>query len=124
MAKLEPYFGPHTGPMKIYLGVFQVGSGSFPAFSDFQTQFAGSYSALGQSGTFNIAISLTDQNPASASGPCQVTLNDQTDDAATYHVSGPKLIITTALNDAPLDIYPGQHGTQVDNISNHNIWIG
>lgn len=124
MAKLEPYFGPHTGPMNIWLGIFQVGSGSFPAFSDFQAQFDGSYSAFGQSGTFNMALSLTDRNAASTSGPCQVTLNNQTDNAATYQVSGPKLIVTTTLNDAPLDIYASQNGTQVDNLSGHNIWIG
>jgi hypothetical protein len=124
MANLGAYFGPHTGQKKIYVGKFAVGSGSFPSFSNFQAQFAGSYSFLFYSGTFKIALSLSDQDSASKSGPCQVTLNDQTDNAATYKVSGKKLIVTTTLNDTPLQIYPSQNGTQVDNISNHNIWIG
>ena len=124
MAKLETYFGPHTGPMKIYLGIFQVGSGSFSAFSDFQAQFAGSYSALGHSGTFNIGVNLTDQKPENNSGPCEIALNNQTDNAATYQVSGQKLIVATTLNNTPLEIYASQDGTQVDNISDHNIWIG
>jgi len=124
MAKLEPYFGPHTGAMSLYLGIFQVGSGSFQAFSDFQVRFAGSYSALGHSGRFAIALGLTDQNAQSVSGACQLTLNNQTDNAATYQISEQKLVVTTALNNTPLEIYPSQNGTQVNNISNHNIWIG
>jgi len=124
MAKLGPFFGPHTGQLQIWVGPFDVGSGSFPAFGDYQAQFDGSYSAFGQSSTFKMALSLTDQNAQNTSGPCQVTLNNQTDNAARYQVSAPKLVITTTLNDAPLEIYPNQNGTQVDNVSSHNIWIG
>ncbi|HEX4410751.1 MAG TPA: hypothetical protein VH206_18425 [Xanthobacteraceae bacterium] len=124
MAKLKTYFGPHAGDMKIYLGFFQVGSGSFSFFSDYQSQFSGTYSALGNSGTFAITLNLTDQDAASTSGPCHIMLNAQTDNAATYAVDGDKLSVTTTLNDAPLEIYQSQNGTQVDNISNHNIWIG
>jgi hypothetical protein len=124
MAKLPAYFGPHTGKLQIYVAGFDIGSGSFSAFADFNAAFAGSYDFLGQSGQFTIAINLSDQNGTSASGPCQVTLNGQTDNAATYKVNGKKLTFTTSLNDTPLDIYVKQKGTQVDNISGHNIWIG
>ncbi len=124
MAKLVGFFGPHNGQLKIYVWNWQIGSGAFSAFSDFDCKFAGSYSAVGQSGTFAIGIVLTDQNPASGSGPCTVTLNDKIDSAASYQTNGQKLTITTKLNDAPLDIYPGEGGTQIDNISDHNIWIG
>jgi hypothetical protein len=124
MATLKPYFGPHTGPRKIYLGIFEVGSGSFPNFSDFQTEFDGSYAAFGHSGTFKIALNLTDHNAASTSGPCQVTLNGKADNAASYQIDSPKLVVKTSLNDTPLEIYQSQNGTQVDNISDHNIWIG
>jgi hypothetical protein len=124
MAKLGQYFGPHTGNRKIYLGIFQVGSGSFPNFSDFHAEFDGSYSALGHSGTFKIGLNLTDNNAGSTSGPCQVTLNGKTDNAASYKVNAPKLVIKTSLNDSPLEIYKSQNGTQVDHISDHNIWIG
>jgi hypothetical protein len=124
MAKLQPYFGPHAGTLKIYVASFDVGSGSFSAFADFQAAFAGSYDFLGQSGNFTIAINLSDQNGTSTSGPCQLTLNGQTDNTAMYKVNGKKLTFTTSLNDTPLDIYVKQKGTQVDNISGHNIWIG
>lgn len=124
MAKLEPYFGPHTGALRIFVGIFQVGSGDFPTFTDYQAAFVGSYSAFGQSGTFTISIALTDQNPSSTSGPCQIILNGKTDKAAKYQVNGPKLTITTVLAETPLNIYPNQNGTQVDNISGHSIWIG
>lgn len=124
MATLGPYFGPHTGHRNIYLGIFQVGSGSFPNFSDFQTEFDGSYSALGHSGTFKIGLDLTDRDAGSTSGPCAVTLNGRTDNAASYQVDTPKLVIKTTLNQTPLEIYKSQNGTQVDNISDHNIWIG
>lgn len=124
MAKLASYFGPHSGLLKIYVFIAQIGSGSFQTFDDFQAKFVGSYEVGGQPGTFTIAISLTDHNPASASGGCEITLNDKTDKVATYHASGQKLTITTKLNDTPIDVYVSQGGTQVDRISGHNIWIG
>jgi len=124
MARLGQYFGPHTGRRKLYLGIFPVGSGSFPNFSDFEAEFDGSYSAFGHSGTFKIGLKLTDQNAGSTSGPCQVTLNGKTDKTASYKVAAQKLIIKTSLNDSQLQIYKSQNGTQVDHISDHNIWIG
>jgi monoamine oxidase len=124
VAKLGQFFGPHSGTLKIYLAHFPVGSGSFNAFGDFVAEFSGSYSTIFASGNFTIAVSLTDQSPTSSSGPCRLTLNDQTDNAATYAVGGAKLTITTSLNSTPFDIYVSQGGTQVDNVSGHNIWIG
>ena len=58
------------------------------------------------------------------SGPCTLTLNGKTDKAATYQADSSKLTITTTLNAEPIDIYTKQSGTQVDNISGHNLWIG
>lgn len=124
MAKLGGFFGPHSGALRIFLGFFDIGSGMFGSFSDFAAKFAGSYDAMGQSGTFTINVALTDQNPTSPSGPCTITLNGKTDSAATYQTNGAKLTVTSTLNGAPLDIYPSQNGTQIDNISDHNIWIG
>ncbi len=102
MAKIAPYFGPHSGPLKIWLGIFQIGSGNFTAFSDFQADFAGTYSALGHSGRFAIKIALTDQNTASTSGACHIVLNGRTDNTATYEADGAKLTVKTVLNDTPL----------------------
>ena len=124
MAKLGGYFGPHSGTLNIYVGMFDIGSGTFGTFADFHANFAGSYDFMGESGKVALGIALTDQSPASASGPCTVTLNDKTDSAAKYQTNGQKLTIATTLNDAPLDVYPSQGGTQIDNISGHNLWIG
>lgn len=124
MAKLTKFIGPHDGQLKIYVGMWNVGSGRFKSCKDFELEFSGSYQAFGQSGEFAIAIQLTDQNPQSSSGPCSVTLNGTTDTDAEYSVAGERLTITTALNNAPIDLYVKQTGTQVDNISGHNLWIG
>jgi hypothetical protein len=110
--------------LNIYVSIFPIGSGSFTTFSDFQAKFVGSYTVAGQPGSFAIEIKLTDHNPTSTSGHCEVMLNGNMDNAATFRVSGQKLTITTHLNSTPIDVYVGQGGTQVDNISGHNIWIG
>ena len=124
MARLGQFFGPHTGTLKIYLAHFPVGSGNFTPFSDYSVEFTGSYSTIFASGNFTIAVTLTDQSAANSSGPCRLTLNEQTDSAASYSVSAQKLTVTTSLNNTPFDIYISQGGTQVDNVSGHNIWIG
>jgi hypothetical protein len=124
MATLDRYFGTHTGTLKIYIGAFQIGTGSFEAFDDFHAEFTGSYVVLGQPGTLTIGIWLNDDNPGSSSGPCEITISGKTDDAATYRVNGPKLTLTTKLNDTPVDVYGSQGGTQIDGVSGHNIWIG
>jgi hypothetical protein len=124
MAKLGPYFGTHTGDLKIYVDSFEAGSGSFNAFSDFEAEFAGTYQIFFYSGSLNIVIKLNDNNPTSPSGSCRLTLNDKTDAAATYRVDGQKLTLTTTLNDGPIDLYGSQGGTQIDGISGHKAWIG
>ena len=124
MAKLDPYFGPHTGKLSIYIGPFCVGSGSFKTFEQFKAEFAGAYAVLGQSGTVLLKIRLADAGPANSSGSCEIVLNDKTDDAAQYRVNEKKLTFTTRLNDTPIDVYRSQGGTQVDGVSGHNFWIG
>jgi hypothetical protein len=73
---------------------------------------------------FKIGLKLTDQNAGNTSGPCQVTLNGKTDNAASYKADAQKLTIKTSLHDSPLEIYKSKNGTQVDHISDHHIWIG
>lgn len=124
MAKLGPHFGSHNGSLKIYVGFFQVGSGAFTLFNDGEIDFAGSYQAFGQTGTFTIRIQLTDSSPAAVSGSCEVTLNASADATAQYEVHGTKLMIVTKLNPTPVAIYGNQGGTQIDGISGHNLWIG
>ena len=124
MAKLTTYFGTHTGALKIYVGMFQVGSGTFTAFDDSEIDFAGSYQAFGKAGKFSIRIRLSDENAARTSGICEVMLNEETDSSAKYRVDGKSLTITTALNQTPVVIYDSQGGTQIEGISGHNLWIG
>ena len=124
MAKLGPFFGPHDGQMRIFAGLFQVGSGTFTQFADYQVGFSGTYSFLGQNGAIILQLQLTDANPTSQSGPCSISINNQSDNAATYNVAGQQLSITTTLNSTPVTIYSSQNGTQINNISGHNAWIG
>jgi hypothetical protein len=124
MAKLNPYFGGHAGTLKIYLGPFAIGSGRFDGFDDFEAKFTGSYTIVGRAGTLTIGIKLSDDSPASPSGPCEITIGGETDSAATYLVNGQKLTLTTTLNDTPVAVYVSQGGTQIDGVSGHNIWIG
>src|SRR5215469_12147605 len=124
MAKLGAYFGTHAGTLKIYVGLFPVGSGTFTVFNDSEVDFSGSYQVFGQAGTFSIRVRLTDGNAAATSGKCAVTLNASTDAAAKYQVDGTNLTIATALNQTPVAIYGNQGGTQIDGISGHNLWIG
>ena len=124
MATLSPHFGAHAGPLKIWVGFFEVGSGTFKVFDDTEASFAGSYEAFGQAGTFNLRVRLTDRNPAARSGPCEVMLNGNPDAGAKYEVHGAKLTIATTLNPMPVAVYPNKGGTQIDGISGHNLWIG
>lgn len=123
MAILGSFFGVHAGDLKISIGFFDIGQGNFTVFDDTEVDFAGSYNAFGQKGTFAIRIRLTD-SPDAASGSCEVTLNAKADEAAKYEVHGIKLMIVTTLNPTPVAIYRNQNGTQIDGISGHNLWIG
>lgn len=124
MAKLGTYIGTHDGTQNIYVGLFSVGEGQFKSFDDFRMEFAGSYQFFGKSGEFAIAVNLTDQQADSATGPCTVTLNGNTDSAAQYQARNGTLTITTTLNSTPIDLHVKDGGTQVDNVSGHNLWIG
>jgi hypothetical protein len=124
MAKLSPYFGVHAGPLKIWVGFFEVGSGTFRVFDDTEADFTGSYEAFGQAGTFSLRVRLADRNPTAVSGQCEVALNGNSDVAAKYEVHGAKLTVATTLNSTPVAVYRNERGTQVDGISGHNLWIG
>jgi hypothetical protein len=124
MTKLSVYFGNHSDVLKIYVGFFQVGSGTFSVLNDREVDFTGSYNAFGQVGTFTIRIRLTDGISGAVSGSCEVTLNGSIDASAKYEVHGVKLMIVTTLNQTPVAIYRNQSGTQIDGISGHNLWIG
>lgn len=124
MARISDYIGTHTGTLNISVGGFNIGTGHFNPFSDFQVGFAGSYQFFGQTGNIAIAIKLTNPDPHETAGPCAVTINGTNDNTATYQINGAQMTITTALNGTPMDIYVKDAGTQVDNISGHDLWIG
>lgn len=123
MVGLDQYFGTHTGNLKIYVGLFKVGSGSFTSFNSNLAAFTGSYNAFGSSGSFTIAVQLLHAQNGS-SGTCKVTLNNSTDTSAAYTAAGAKFSLQTNLNSTPIDIYVSQGGTQFDGVSGHNLWIG
>jgi hypothetical protein len=110
--------------LKIYVKNFWVGNGAFNAFENSTAEFEGSYNFLGNSGTFAIAIKLTDNKPKNKSGGCEITLNGETDSGAKYRVRDQKLTLTTKLNNKAIDVYPSQGGTQIDGVSGHDVWIG
>ena len=120
---LSQFFGTHTGDLKIYVGPFEVGKGSFISFSNTVAKFSGSYNAFGSRGIFAIAIEFLNAQPG-LSGTCKVTMNDRVDGSSTYQVQGSKLTLKTALNDTPVNVYVNQGGTQIDGVSGHNLWIG
>jgi hypothetical protein len=115
MAKLGMHFGTHGGSLKIYVGIFQVGSGTFTAFDNSEIDFTGSYQPFGQPAP-SASASTSLRNPAATSGACEVTLNASTDSAANYEVDGTKLTTGTTLNPTPVTIYASQGGTQIDGI--------
>jgi hypothetical protein len=124
MARPSPYFGVHAGPLKIWVGFFEVGSGTFSLLNDTEADFAGAYKAFGQAGNFSLRVRLADPNPAATSDKCEVTLNGKADVGAKYEVHGAQLTVATTLNPTPVAVYCNQNGTQIDGISGHNLWIG
>jgi hypothetical protein len=126
MTGLSVFFGSHAGVLKIYVGLFQVGSGAFTVFNDSEVDFSGSYQAFGQAGTFSIRIQLqtTNGSLAANAGTCAVTLNAKTDPGAKYQIDSSTLTIRTTLNDIPVAVHASQGGTEIDGISGHNLWIG
>jgi hypothetical protein len=126
MATLGPFAGPHQGNLRIWAQILlaYVGNGRFTYFEDYRAEFQGSYQVFSQSGNITIGVELSDRNPTAASGQCVVSLNGKTDNAASYQANGNKLTITTALNNTGIDMYSYENGTQFDNVSGHNFWIG
>ena len=124
MARLTTCFGPHSGELRIYVGIFKVGTGQFSSFDDFHAAFAGSYKMLGKSGALSLEVKLTDQQPNSEAGTCELNLNNQADASAKYQFGDGKLTLTTKLNETPVEVYAAEGGTQFDGVSGHKLWIG
>ena len=133
MATVKPFLGPHAGNMRIFVYKgpvsINVGGGSFTEVTDFTARFSGSYDYLVK-GQVNVAVELKDHNPQATSGPCSITIMDNTDDNARYQVEGNNLMVITRLNKDPLKVYPYKKGTEFDYptlpapVGSIGIWIG
>jgi hypothetical protein len=91
MATLAPPFdrlkpGAHALQAS-FLGWHNVGTCNITENSQYRFAANGTYNALGHSGTFDIVLALTDQNPNATTGPCDVTNGGQTI-SGTYTRSG------------------------------------
>jgi hypothetical protein len=102
MATLSPYVGvgTQTGSKetiwaKIFLSFLNVGSGSFMAFSDYSLSFAGRIDTSFFKGDLNLFLTLTEQNPNSLNGSCQIVINGITSSSSSYSVTGGQLIVSS-----------------------------
>jgi hypothetical protein len=60
------------------LGWRNAGSCKITVNQDFEFAASGSYSVMGRSGTFDISLKLTDEDPSAVSGACSITNGGQT----------------------------------------------
>jgi hypothetical protein len=134
MATLTPFFasGTKTGSretieVKVLFVWDSVGNGSVSAFSQFQIGFEGQISSVFYKGAFNLSLALSDQNPASTSGPAAVTINGQSDDNAKYQVNGNQLTVNATLGgkSETMTFYAGDGGTYVSlgGVVSQNLWL-
>ena len=77
MATLDPPFnglsmGKHDLQVSM-LGWHTVGSCNVTVNDPYHFSASGNYNALGQKGTFDFALALSDKNPNATTGPCAVT---------------------------------------------------
>ncbi|MFY9632655.1 MAG: hypothetical protein WAJ94_13705 [Candidatus Cybelea sp.] len=76
------------------LGWQTVGSCSVTVNDLYHFAASGSYRALGRSGTFDLKLDLTDEDPTVPSGPCTVTNGGQTF-SGTYTRNGTQISFAT-----------------------------
>jgi hypothetical protein len=99
MATFSPYVGVGTrtgSKQSIWANIVffvHVGSGSFTAFSDYALSFAGEIKTAVFNGDLNLSCSITEQNPNSLNGPCEIIINGITATSASYSVTGGQLIV-------------------------------
>ncbi len=104
MAKLFPYLGVGTKSGSLeniwieVLGQFlTVGTGSFAEVSEYALSFAGRIDAMFIKSDLNLSLVLIDQDPLSASGPCQISINGTASVNASYSANPSQLAVTAQL---------------------------
>jgi hypothetical protein len=75
------------------IGWHNIGSCTITTNSDYQFAANGNYNVMGHSGTFNMTLSLDDQNSTSTTGPCTIVNAGQTV-KGTYSLSGQTMTFT------------------------------
>jgi len=111
MATLDPPFGvlqqgkAHSLQISM-LGWHTIGSCTITANSAYSFAANGNYNALGKSGTFNIVLTFTDQDPNAPSGPCTVTNAGQTLNG-TYSRNGTSISFSDGTHDVIASPDPG-----------------
>jgi hypothetical protein len=134
MATLAPFFAPGTKTgsketieVKVLFIWDSVGNGSVSAFSQFQIGFEGQISSVFYKGSLNLSLALSDQNPASMSGPAAVTINSQSDNNAKYQVNGNQLTVNATLGgkSETMTFYAGDGGTYINlgGAVSQSIWL-
>jgi hypothetical protein len=97
MATFHPPFGGvKAGGHRLrvsFLGWHDVGECNITVNDDFHFAATGRYDALGHKGTFDLRLTLTDQNATSSSGPCTVSSAGQTYNG-TYSKSGSAITLS------------------------------
>jgi hypothetical protein len=88
------------------LGWHKVGSCTITANSPYQFAANGNYSVLGQSGTFDLTLSLDDNNPTSTTGPCTIVNAGKTL-TGTYTLNGTTLTFTDGTHTVAVSPDPG-----------------
>ncbi|MGC2405476.1 MAG: hypothetical protein WA431_03620 [Candidatus Cybelea sp.] len=77
------------------LGWHTVGSCNITVNDPYHFAASGRYNALGRSGTFDLKLDLTDEDPTVLSGPCTVTNAGQTF-SGTYTRNGMEISFATS----------------------------
>ncbi|HET9623570.1 MAG TPA: hypothetical protein VFP84_19495 [Kofleriaceae bacterium] len=134
MAALPPFFAPGTKTgsqetieVKVVFVWDSVGSGTVSAFSNFQVGFEGQISSVFYKGAFNLSLALSDQNPASTSGPAAITINGQSDNNARYQTNGNQLTVNATLGgkSETITFHAGDGGTYVNlgGAISQSVWL-
>ena len=123
MATIEPYVATNTAAgqrleLKAKKTVIwlTVGQGAVNAYDPFKVNVAGKIDILGYKGDMLIDLQLTDEDPASKSGPCVLQLNSYVDENATYLANGRDLMVRAVLggHEQNIQILQANNGAQTE----------
>ena len=93
-----------------------VGDGVVSACSEYEIGVDGHINIVIYSGSLNIHLQLTDEDPSAQSGACILQLNTYTDENAVYQANGNVLTVAAVLGGQKqnISISPCNGGTQTE----------